>query len=129
MIDFFTLGIALALSAGFAPGPLLTLVISETLQHDIKAGIKVAFAPIITDFPIMIKALSLNSAALLVFVFSFYSCLAGAKILLALVVGKSKSFLSNNIYIYIVRVLGLVLCILALILFRDGFELLGILSF
>jgi len=44
----------LSVSAGFAPGPLLTLVISETLQHDIKSGVKVALAPIITDLPIII---------------------------------------------------------------------------
>jgi len=44
----------LGVSAGFAPGPLLTLVISETLQHDIKSGVKVALAPIITDLPIII---------------------------------------------------------------------------
>ena len=37
MTEFFTIGIVLGLSAGFAPGPLLTLVISETLQHDIKS--------------------------------------------------------------------------------------------
>lgn len=54
MIDFFTMGTVLGLSAGCAPGPLLTLVISETLQHDITAGIKVALAPLITDLPIII---------------------------------------------------------------------------
>ena len=47
MINFLTIGTILGLSAGFAPGPLLALVISETLQHDIKSGVKVALAPII----------------------------------------------------------------------------------
>ncbi len=47
----------LGLSAGFAPGPLLTLVISETLRHNIKSGIKVALAPIITDLPIIVISL------------------------------------------------------------------------
>ena len=50
MLHFLTLGTVLGLSAGLAPGPLLTLVISETLQHDIRAGIKVAVAPFITGF-------------------------------------------------------------------------------
>jgi len=54
---FLTVGTLLGLSAGFVPGPLLTLVISETLHHDIKSGIKVALAPIITDLPIIILTL------------------------------------------------------------------------
>ena len=54
MIHFFTIGALLGLSAGLAPGPLLTLVISETIMHDIRAGIKVALAPLITDLPIVV---------------------------------------------------------------------------
>jgi threonine/homoserine/homoserine lactone efflux protein len=54
MISYLTIGTLLGLSAGFTPGPLLTLVISETLQHDAKAGVKVALAPIATDLPIII---------------------------------------------------------------------------
>ncbi len=57
MINILTVGTILGLSAGFSPGPLLTLVISETLQHDIKSGVKVAVAPIITDIPIVILTL------------------------------------------------------------------------
>ncbi|MBW2467554.1 MAG: LysE family transporter [Deltaproteobacteria bacterium] len=57
MLAFLTTGAILGLSAGFAPGSLLALVISETLQHDVKAGIKVALAPILTDLPIIILTL------------------------------------------------------------------------
>jgi len=57
MINYLAMGAVLGLSSGFAPGPLLTLVISETLQHDIKAGAKVALAPMITDLPIIILTL------------------------------------------------------------------------
>jgi threonine/homoserine/homoserine lactone efflux protein len=46
-------GIVLGLSAGFAPGPLLALVIAQTLSRGIREGIKVALAPLITDLPIM----------------------------------------------------------------------------
>lgn len=53
MIGFLITGTILGLSAGIAPGPLLALVISETLRHDMKAGIKVALAPIISDVPIV----------------------------------------------------------------------------
>lgn len=54
MIQYLTIGTILGLSAGFSPGPLLTLVISETLEHDFKAGIKIALAPLITDLPIIL---------------------------------------------------------------------------
>jgi threonine/homoserine/homoserine lactone efflux protein len=204
MINFLTIGTILGLSAGFAPGPLLALVISETLQHDIQSGVKVALAPIITDLPIIIltlfilaklsnfhnilgiisliggffilfmgyesirtkgvelnlqetkpksltkgilanalsphpylfwfsvgaptmtKAMRQNIIAPLAFIGSFYALLVGSKILLAILVGKSKSFLGGNVYIYTMRVLGLILCVLAFALFRDGLKLLGI---
>jgi len=206
MMYFVTVGTVLGFSAGFAPGPLLTLVISETLQHDVKSGVKVALAPIITDLPIIIvtlfvlsklsnfhnilgvislaggfviltigyesirtkgielsireskpksltkgvlanalnphpylfwfsvgapimtKAMSLNISALLAFIISFYSFLVGSKILLAIVTGKSKSFLSGKVYIYTMRFLGLVLGVLAFALFHDGLKLLGIIK-
>lgn len=202
MMEYLTLGIILGLSAGFAPGPLLALVISETLHHDIKSGVKVALSPIFTDLPIIVltlfilaqlsdfhnilgiisliggcvillmgyqsmkpksleldvskkvsksllkgilanalsphpylfwfsvggpimsKAMSLNIAAPFVFIGSFYFLLVGSKILLAVLVGKSKSFLNGTLYTYTMRLLGLVLCILALLLFRDGLVLL-----
>lgn len=204
MIHFLTIGTVLGLSAGFAPGPLLTLVISETLQHDIKSGVKVALAPIITDFPIIIltlfilsklsdfhnilgiislagglfilymgykslrtkgvkinldeiksksftkgvlanalsphpylfwfsvgaptmtKAMLQNISAPLAFIISFYAFLVGSKIVLAILIGKSKSLLSGKMYIFTMRFLGMVLCVLAIILFRDGLKLLEI---
>lgn len=202
MIHFLTIGTVLGLSAGFAPGPLLTLVISETLRHDIKAGVKVALAPIITDLPIIIltlfvlsklsnfdgilgtvtmlggcfvlymgyesvctkgiklslseeqpkslikgaltntlsphpylfwlsvgaptmtKAMSQDFSAPTAFIVGFYGFLVGSKIFLAILVGKSKSFLSGTTYIYTMRFLGLILCALAIFLFYDGLKLL-----
>jgi threonine/homoserine/homoserine lactone efflux protein len=61
MLHFLTIGIILGLSAGFAPGPLLALVISESLQHGLKSGVKVALAPVITDLPIILSALCIIS--------------------------------------------------------------------
>jgi threonine/homoserine/homoserine lactone efflux protein len=204
MIHYLTIGTVLGLSAGFAPGPLLTLVISETLQHDIKSGVKVALAPIITDLPIIIltlfilaklsnfhnilgiisltgglfilfmgcksirtkgvkinldgvkpkslikgvlanalsphpylfwftvgaptmtKAMLQNISAPLAFIISFYVFLVGSKIVLAILIGKSKSLLSGKMYIFTMRFLGLVLCVLAIVLFQDGLKLLEI---
>jgi threonine/homoserine/homoserine lactone efflux protein len=204
MVYFFTIGAVLGLSAGFAPGPLLTLVISETLQHHIRSGVKVAVAPVITDVPIIIftvfllakmsgfrnilgiisitggvfilymgyqslltkgvelnieaikpksltkgiianalnphpylfwfsvgaptvtKAMSQDIFAAVAFLLSFYTLLVGSKIVLAILVGKSKTFLVGNIYIYAMRFLGFALCVLAIVLFRDGMKLLKI---
>jgi threonine/homoserine/homoserine lactone efflux protein len=207
MTEFITMGIILGLSAGFAPGPLLTLVIAETLRHDIRSGIKVALSPVFTDLPIIVltlfvlsqlsgfhnilgiismiggaviffmgyaslnpkapdpdimetgpnslakgilanalsphpylfwfsvggpiisRAMNLGMPAPIAFIGSFYVLLVGSKICLAVLVGKSKSFLKGSLYIYTMRLLGLALCLLALLLFRDGLKLLRILNF
>lgn len=204
MIEFITIGLLLGLSAGIAPGPLLALVVSETLRRDIRSGVKVAAAPFFTDIPIIIlsmlvlaqlsdfqkilggisilggavilymgyenmnpkaldsslpasgpgslakgilanffsphpylfwltvggplmsKALDRGVAPFFAFVGSFYVMLIGSKILVAILAGRSKSFLSGRVYTYVMRALGLALCLLALILFRDGLKLLGL---
>jgi hypothetical protein len=51
MIEYLTKGRLLGLASEFAAGPLLVLVVSETLRHSIKEGIKVSMAPLITDVP------------------------------------------------------------------------------
>ncbi len=47
--------------SGLIPGPLLTLVISETLKHGTKEGIKVAASPLITDLPIIVVTILVMS--------------------------------------------------------------------
>jgi threonine/homoserine/homoserine lactone efflux protein len=54
---FLSGGIILGLSAGFSPGPLTTLVISQSLQHGMKEGVKTALAPFVTDLPIILVSL------------------------------------------------------------------------
>lgn len=204
MIDFLIMGTVLGLSAGLAPGPLLTLVVTETLRHDIRAGIKVALSPLITDVPIialtifllaklanfhgilgsislvgggfllftgyqslrtrevainpqelksnsltkgilantlspypylfwfsvgaptMTKAVNRDLGAALAFIIGFYVCLVGSKIALAILVGKSKGLLTGTAYRFTMRLLGLALCVLAIVLFRDGLALLNV---
>ena len=50
-------GMVLGLSAGLSPGPMLTLVVAQTLRHGIREGAKVALAPLLTDTPIVIACL------------------------------------------------------------------------
>jgi threonine/homoserine/homoserine lactone efflux protein len=204
MIEFLGSGTILGLSAGFAPGPLLALVISETLRHDMKAGIKVALAPVLTDLPIILltlflltkisgfqivlggisimgavfvfymgfesvrtkgvnignegcspmslkkgvlvnflsphpylfwfsvgapitmKAMDQGFLAVCAFVGGFYAMLVGAKMTLALLTAKSRTFLTGKIYLYTMRCLGLILIGFALFLFMDGLKLAGL---
>jgi len=61
MMEFLLTGILLGASAGMAPGPLLALVISETLTSGFKSGVAAALAPLITDAPIVILSLALSA--------------------------------------------------------------------
>ncbi|MEW6529389.1 MAG: LysE family translocator [Thermodesulfobacteriota bacterium] len=201
---FLSAGIVLGLSAGFSPGPLTTLVISQSLQHGAKEGLKVALAPGITDLPIIILSvfaltrlsdfqgalglISIVGGLFLVylaymsfvadkidvdagpaeprsfgkgtivnlfnpspyvfwltvggptvvaawaqsplravlFLAGFYACLIGAKMCLAVTAARSRQFLTGKAYSYVMRILGVLLLVLALLLFRDGMGFLGI---
>ena len=203
MIEFLSAGTLLGLAAGFAPGPLLVLVISETLRHNIKAGLKVSIAPLITDVPIILislfvlnklagskillgcistfgglfilylgyesiktKGVELNLASVsthsfkkgvitnalnphpyifymtvgapiifksmnqkflstVSFVGSFLFLLVGSKVILALAVERSRSFLQGPVYIWVMRTLGVLLFFFSIVLLRDGFVMLG----
>jgi threonine/homoserine/homoserine lactone efflux protein len=204
MFEFLSAGILLGLAGGFTPGPLLVLVISETLRRNIKAGIKVSIAPLITDVPIIvisllvlnrlanfkiilgcisisgglfilylgyeslkIKRVELNLASdssnsfrkgvmtnalnphpyifymtvgapiifksinqnilfTVLFVGSFLLFLVGSKVVLAMVVERSRSFLQGSVYIWAMRILGILLLFFSVILFRDALRLLGL---
>jgi threonine/homoserine/homoserine lactone efflux protein len=204
MLEHLIQGTLLGLAAGVAPGPLLVLVVTETIRHNTTAGIKVALAPMITDVPIITlamlvlprlphfevilgavsligalfigylaydsfrtKGIHLNSADIrsrslkkgvvtnllnphpyvfwlgvgvpliykalqtgyagaAAFIGSFFVLIVGSKVVLALVVNQSRTFLSGPIYIYIVRALGLLLALFAVILIRDGLKFIGI---
>jgi threonine/homoserine/homoserine lactone efflux protein len=204
MIHFLAMGLVLGLSAGLAPGPLLTLVVSETLRCNVGAGIRVALAPLISDLPIIFvsvgilstmsdfkavlggislvgggvvfrmgvkglktnalvidpevstknalakgvlvnvlsphpylfwisvgapvfhKAMALNMAAAAAFVSGFYLLLVGSKVAVALLLGRSRSIIQGQAYVYTMRGLGLVLCLLALVLVKDGLILVGV---
>ncbi|MBK8455501.1 MAG: LysE family translocator [Thiofilum sp.] len=196
--------LVLGLYAGFSPGPMLTLVLSETLKHGTKAGLQVALSPLITDVPIIILALvlmnqlaqmqtalgimslvgalvliwmgyeslntqpiAINNSSLitkpaslkkgilvnlvnphpyifwitigapliykayqqslglaLVALLGFYICLVGAKVLLALIAGRYRHALSSQLYLMLVRGLGLVLWLFAVFMAWEGFKLL-----
>jgi threonine/homoserine/homoserine lactone efflux protein len=53
--------VLLGFSAGFAPGPLMSLVISQSLQHGAREGAKTALVPLVTDIPVIILSLLLTT--------------------------------------------------------------------
>jgi len=57
MLSALVTGIILGLTAGLTPGPLMTLVIAQTLQYGFREGALIATAPLITDVPIILVSL------------------------------------------------------------------------
>lgn len=201
MLAYVSYGVILGLSAGVSPGPLLMVVIAQTIHHDAREGIKVAVAPLLTDLPIIglalilfyslpdpnlilglisfvgavfvaylgvgslrrvtveldltgkaprsylkgalvnalsphpyifwfsvgvptiIKATRQTPLAALVFVGFFFTCLVGAKMVVALLVDRSREFLSGAAYRWTMKILGLGLILFALLLAKDGLRL------
>jgi threonine/homoserine/homoserine lactone efflux protein len=56
-METILLGAGLGFAAGISPGPLLTLVLSTTLERGFWSGFRVALAPLLTDAPIILLAL------------------------------------------------------------------------
>ena len=203
-ITYLTMGAVFGLTAGISPGPLLTLVISETLRHNKTEGVKIAVAPLITDIPIVlltifilskmassdivlglisilggifiaylgydsirskgieidvqnlkpksirkgiivnilsphpyifwlmvgapitVKASQASPVAAFAFIIAFYVMLIGSKISIALIVDKSRAILKNKVFIWTLRILGLVLMIFAILLIKEGIRYLGL---
>jgi threonine/homoserine/homoserine lactone efflux protein len=61
MTDALVCGFLLGLSCGLSPGPLMTLVLSQSLRHGAGEGCRVALAPLITDAPMILLALGLTT--------------------------------------------------------------------
>ena len=61
-IEALITGWSLGLAAGFSPGPLLTLVVTATLERGFGAGLRVAFAPLLTDLPIVATSLLITAS-------------------------------------------------------------------
>ena len=76
--------------------------------------------------PIIFKSISQNILSTALFVGSFTLFLVGSKVVLAMVVERSRSFLQGLVYIWVMRILGILLLFFSIVLFRDGFRLLGL---
>lgn len=199
-LKFLVIGSFFGLAAGISPGPLLTLVIAETLKHNKAEGIKIAVTPLITDLPIILitiyvfsrllefqsllsiisitggiyllflgyktiisgspetelnappsgslvkgimanffsphpylfwitigspyvlKAKEINFYAVVYFLASFYFFLIGSKIIVALLAARSKTFLKELAYLWVMRLLGLTLIVFAGLFIYEGLK-------
>lgn len=83
-------GLGLGLSAGLSPGPLMALVILQTLRHGPREGAKVAAAPLLTDLPIVALALLLTAGLARQPVALGLLSLCGAAYLLASAIGSLR---------------------------------------
>ena len=63
MLTALSSGFLLGLSCGLAPGPLLALLLAQTLRHGAREGCKVALAPLVSDGPIILVALAVAAQA------------------------------------------------------------------
>ena len=184
-------GVVFGLAAGLMPGPLLALVIQQTLRHGPGEGIKVAAALFalnrLADADGVLGAISLLGAAFLGhlayesvttdlaahagpattprslqkgvaanllnphpylfwltvgapilwhawatspvnaagFLVAMYGCLVGSKMLVALLVGRGRTVLTSRAYVLLVRALGIILLVFALLFLRDGLRYLS----
>jgi threonine/homoserine/homoserine lactone efflux protein len=59
MIEYVAAAVVFGLSGGLAPGPLLTLVVSEALARGRSAGLAVSMSPLMTDGPVIAAAVLL----------------------------------------------------------------------
>ncbi|MCY4076198.1 MAG: LysE family transporter [Acidobacteria bacterium] len=59
MLTVALTGVVFGLAAGVTPGPLLTLVVTESLRGGVGAGMRVAAAPLLTDGPIVLVSIVL----------------------------------------------------------------------
>ncbi|MGQ1788094.1 MULTISPECIES: LysE family translocator [unclassified Saccharicrinis] len=197
---FLSMGILLGLSAGLSPGPLLTLVLTQTIKYNKSEGIKVALSPLITDLPIILitlfifkelsqfdlvlgmisfvggafvaylgyesiktkklnlkivdeksqsiqkgiitnslsphpylfwatvgipllfKAYEISLQNAIIFMSSFYVMLVGSKVTIAIIVSRTKVFMGQKAYGWIMKVLGAALLVFSLMFIYEGIK-------
>jgi threonine/homoserine/homoserine lactone efflux protein len=76
--------------------------------------------------PVTLRAYQASQAAAIAFIIAFYALLVGSKVGIALLVDRSKAFIRNRVYVWTLRILGVVLMIFALLLIREGMNYFGL---
>jgi threonine/homoserine/homoserine lactone efflux protein len=76
--------------------------------------------------PIIFKSLNTHVSATILFILGFYSFLVGSKIVVTLIVEKSRSFINSKYYFSIIRALGLAQIVFGLTFIKMGLDSLNI---
>jgi len=77
--------------------------------------------------PIIFRSLSVHIWAMILFVLGFYTFLVGSKVITALIVERSKSFINSKYYFSIIQILGIAQIVFGLTFIKVGLDSLGIL--
>lgn len=72
--------------------------------------------------PLIAKAFAVSLLTSVLFLISFYALLIGAKIIIAILVARTKAFIEQKIYIGIMKFLGITLLIFSFFFFYDGIK-------
>ncbi len=76
--------------------------------------------------PIIFKSMNIHVSATILFILGFYSFLVGSKVIITLIVEKSKSFINSKYYFSIIRALGIAQIIFGLTFIKMGLGSLNI---
>lgn len=76
--------------------------------------------------PIIFKSLSVHFLATILFIIGFYNFLVGSKVIVALIVERSKYFINSKYYFFIIRILGIAQIIFGLTFIKVGLNSLDI---
>mgnify|MGYP000997823960 CR=1 FL=1 len=76
--------------------------------------------------PIIFKSLSTHVSATILFIFGFYSFLVGSKVIITLIVEKSKSFINSKYYFSIIKILGIAQIVFGLTFVKMGLDSLNL---
>lgn len=75
--------------------------------------------------PLIFRSLNIHIWATILFILGFYSLLVGSKVVVALIVERSKYFIKSKYYISIVRSLGIAQILFGLAFIKVGLDSLG----
>ncbi|MDG6243743.1 MAG: LysE family translocator [Methanolobus sp.] len=98
-------------------------------RNSLKKGVMVNFLSphpylfwIAIGTPILFRAMEKDMVEAALFIVGFYSLLVGSKVLVAIIVGRSRSFLSSDYYLCTIRIMGLVYIVFALFFIAEGMK-------
>lgn len=76
--------------------------------------------------PTVVDAFGKSVLSSFLFIFGMYFFMVGAKIMIAILTAKSHFLLRSRNYVYIMRTLGVILIIIAIVFIKNGFQYFGI---